>query len=652
MLKRATLSQIGARMLPTAQQFSRRSLRFVILAACLLVVGAVVVWFFLNSSTPTVAPPQPASSDPRVTYAGPFRNVHPDATTVGSERCAKCHPDVARVYANHPMGRSVLPIAGQRIGDMGEKGHVSFSALGSRFQIDRAGDRLWYTETRTGAGGEVLYELTGQVNYVIGSGTKGHSFLTQHDGFVTQDAISWFTQKHLWDESPGFSPELHAGRLIQASCLYCHANEVVPVPGTTNKYDLPLFRNGHAIGCERCHGPGSVHVELREAGGSLEHPDYSIVNPKHLDAPLREAVCQLCHLAGEVRVSREGRTLSDFRPGLPLDAVMRVLVFNHRGEDRKAVNHVEQMYLSKCYIASGGKLGCITCHNPHEKAPIEKRMEQYRAACLQCHDCTSPVAARAQLGSPDNCISCHMPQFAAKDIVHAASTNHRIVRTRETLKAGSSQQPGARGVLFFPDRPANFQNPTEARDYAVGLVEMTKFGKVHPGEGVREALPLLEHAIAESPGDARAWEAKSYALQLAGRKSEALGATQTLLSLVPNHEIGLTRAATLAYEFNQLPQSLSYWQKAVAVNPRNAGYRQELALVLAGSDKWEEAGVEARESLRLDPALATAQTILAIAAVRTGNAARGDELFRIVEQLKPVNLGQLREWYRTKRIRP
>lgn len=638
-------------MLPTGKQLPRPSPRFVILAVFLVVGGAIVAWVILKPSTSTVAP-QPASSDPRVTYAGPYRNVHPGATTVGSERCAKCHPDIARVYANHPMGRSVRVVAGQRIGDMGEKGHVSFSALGSRFQIDRAGDRLWYTETRTGAGGEVLYELTSQVNYVIGSGTKGHSFLTQRDGFVTQDAISWFTQKHLWDESPGFSPELHAGRPIQASCLYCHANEVVAVPGTTNKYELPLFRNGHAIGCERCHGPGSVHVQLREAGGPLENPDYSIVNPKHLDAPLREAVCQQCHLAGEVRVPREDRNFSDYRPGLPLEAVMRVLVFDHRGEDRKAVNHVEQMYQSKCYIASGGKMGCITCHNPHEKAPIEKRTEQYRAACLKCHDCTSPVAVRAQLGSPDNCISCHMPQFAAKDIVHAATTNHRIVRTREAPKAGSPSQPGARGALFFPDRPPNFQDPTEARDYAVGLVEMTKFGKVPPGEGVREALPLLERVIAESPNDARAWEAKSYALQLIGRKSEALAATQTLLSFVPDHEIGLTRAATLAYESDQLQQSLMYWQKVVTVNPRNAGYRQELALVLARSDNWQAAGAEARESLRLDPALATARTILAIAEVRAGNPAGADELIRIVEQLKPPNLGQLREWYRAKRVRP
>jgi len=547
------------------------------------------------------------------------------------------------------MGRSVLPVADQPIGDLAERGRATFAALGSRFQIERAGSRLWYTETRTGAGGETLYETTTQVSYVVGSGTKGHSFLSVRDGFVTQDAVSWFTQKHIWDESPGYSPDLHAGRPIRAGCLYCHANEVVPVAGAENRYVLPLFRTGSAIGCERCHGPGSEHVRAREAGAPIARPDYSIVNPKHLDAPLREAVCQQCHLAGEARVPRAGLSASDFRPGLPLDSVVRVLVLDHRGADRKAVNHVEQMYLSKCYTGSGGKLGCTTCHDPHEKAPVEIRTERYRAACLKCHDCTSPVAERTRLGAPDNCISCHMPQFAAKDIAHAATTDHRIVRTREAPKPALAPPLGSWAPLFFPGRRPDSESPADVRDYAVGLVEMARSGKIHPGEIARDALPLLERTIAGAPDDSRAWEAKSYALQLAGRKSEALAAARTVLSLVPDHEGALIRAAQLASETDQPRSAHDYWKRAVAVNPVSAAYRQEFATALARSGNWTAAVEEAREALRLDPAASTARTILAISESRAGNATRADESMRVVEQLKPPNLGQLRDWYRSER---
>ena len=467
-------------MLPTGQRLPRPFLRLAIVAAIPLVGGIAAAWYFLSAPTPPVAQPsQPAHPHTPNTYAGPYGNLHPDATTVGSETCARCHSDVARVYAHHPMGRSILPVSSQPIGDLAENGRAAFTALGSRFQIDRAGDRLWYTETRTGPGGEVLYEMTGRVNYVVGSGTKGHSFLSERDGFVTQDAVSWFTQKHIWGESPGFSPDLHTGRPIQAGCLYCHANEVVSVPGTVNKYELPLFRNGSAIGCERCHGPGSEHVRLREAGEAPASPDYSIVNLKHLDAPLREAVGQQGHLEGESRVPREGRSPSDYRPGLPLDAVLRVLVLEHRGEDRKAVNHVEQMYLSKCYLGSGGKLGCTTCHNPHEKPPAEKRAERYRAACLKCHDCTSPVATRARLVAPDNCTACHMPQFAAEDIVHAATTDHRIIRTRETPKPGPA--PGAADRVVLSGSATRFPEPRGRARFWGGARRNVETGKTSTG---------------------------------------------------------------------------------------------------------------------------------------------------------------------------
>ena len=141
---------------------------------------------------------------------------------------------------------------------------------------------------------------------------------------------------------------------------------------------------------------------------------------------------------------------------------------------------------------------------------------------------------------------------------------------------------------------------------------MWKQGRLQPGEVVRDALPLLERAIAESPNDARAWEAKAYALQLAGRKSEALAATRTVLSLVPDDEIGLNRAAALASECGEFKNAVAYWQKAVVANPTSGGYRQELATLLAKSGNWEAAGTEAREAARLDPARSTARTILAI----------------------------------------
>ncbi|OWK43257.1 hypothetical protein [Fimbriiglobus ruber] len=627
---------------------SRFAARIAFGATLLLCAGAGGAWYFLRKPDPssTQAVRQPAYPDPRVTYDGPFLNVHPEVGAVGSAACAGCHPSIAAAYARHPMGRSIIPISNQPIGDLGDQTHAAFEAFGSHFRVDHTGGRLGYTETRPGSGGEPLFTITADVQYAVGSGNKGMSFLSERDGYVTQAPFSWFSQKNVWDWSPGFPPDFHAGRPIQAGCLFCHANEVVPASGTRNRYEQPVFRGGHAIGCERCHGPGAEHVRRREAGGATGGPDYSIVNPVRLEPALREAVCQQCHLAGETRVVRAGRSLGDFRPGLPLDAVIRVLVQDHRGTDRKAVNHVEQMYASKCYTASNGALGCVTCHDPHEKLPVDKRTERYQAACLKCHDCPTPIARRTASPAGNNCAACHMPRFTADDIAHTATTNHRIVRTSQRAKGDGGPGPGQPGAfVFFPPRQPDFRNTAECRDFAIGLVELAKHGKAPGGPVAQDVLPLLERAITEDPHDHQAWAAKSQALKYLGRNSEAFAAAQTVLSSAPDDEAGLTNAAALAAEADRADLAAKYWRKAVALNPKSAAYRQELAVVLAKNGDWPAAKAEAEEAVRLDPALGFARTILAAAAVRAGDTAKGEQLFRGVEALGPPNLNELRRWY-------
>lgn len=646
-------------MMPTQQRFSRFNL-WLVVAGTALLGGIATAWYFVGKShshnlpiVPYVEREPRVMPDPRVAYEGPYLNIRPDIATVGSAKCAECHASIAEKYAHHPMGMSILPINQQPIGNLADNARTSLSALGSKFSLEHRGNTLFSTETRMSRGGEQLYEMKIESRYAIGSGNKGHSFLTERDGYVTQSPVSWYEQKHLWDASPGFAPELHAGRPIHHECLYCHANETVPVKGTLNRYEQPLFHGGHAIGCERCHGPGAEHVRLRQTNPATNLPDYSIVNPGRLEHSLREAVCQQCHLEGESRIVRLGRSPSDYRPGLPLDAAIRVLVRNHRGEDRKAVNHVEQMYLSKCFTKSGGAMGCITCHDPHEKAAPEKRAEHYRTACLKCHDCSSPMAARAKFGSPDNCTACHMPRFAASDIVHSATTDHRIVRTPEQSKSiTAAPKAGPRTFSFFPSRQPDLLDTEESCDYAIGLVEMALKGQATGIETARTALSLLEHATTENPNDYRAWEAMSYVLQYSGRKPEALAAAQKVIAIVPDYELGLLQVAALAAESDQLEDAQRSWEQAIRINTRNAGHRQELATIMARLGEWPSARREAEEAIRLDPALATARTIVAIAELRAGNRSKAEGLFKTVAALEPPNLNQLRKWYEAERARP
>ncbi|HXD89262.1 MAG TPA: hypothetical protein VN641_22410 [Urbifossiella sp.] len=611
------------------------------LAAAALVGIGLLGFFWWRSQPGEVPVARTDSDDPRLAYTGPFLNVHPDVQEVGSAVCARCHEKIAHAYDHHPMGQSSFPVADRAIGNLADGGRADFDALGSHFRIDRAGKRLTATEARVGANGQPIYETTTDIAVAIGSGAKGQSFLTLQDGFVSQSPVSWFAQKHLWDVSPGFPPQLHAGRPIEAACLFCHVNRVAAAPGTMNRFEEPVFRGGFAIGCERCHGPGGEHVRRHESGTAPPGIDYSIVNPARLEPALREAVCQQCHLSGETRVLRAGRQFADFRPGLPLESVIRVLVRDHRGENRKAVNHVEQMMASKCYSGSQGALGCITCHDPHEKKPLVERVEHYRAACLKCHDCSTPLEARTAGGTANKCVACHMPRFTAGDIVHSASTDHRIMLRIDKSPGKSPRLQKSLPLVFFPARPPDWQSQAEARDFAIGLVHLALQGRVSRSQAARDALPLLERAIAAAPGDAAAWSAKSHASQFLGRNSEALAAAKTVLTLSPDDEAGLAQLAALATVLKQPDLAIQSWRGAVKRNPVDAGYRQNLAVLLAEAGDWPAARMEAEAAMRLDPARSFARTVLA-----AGDATNGEAKFRIVEELAPANLPDLRRWFK------
>lgn len=96
--------------------------------------------------------------------------------------------------------------------------------------------------------------------------------------------MTWYAD-HGWDLSPGYEVNnSHFNRPVVSECLFCHANRELHVEGTANQYQPPIFA-GHAIGCQRVHGPGELHVASRENGGGDEAvaagPDFTIVNPAH-----------------------------------------------------------------------------------------------------------------------------------------------------------------------------------------------------------------------------------------------------------------------------------------------------------------------------------------------------------------------------------
>jgi predicted CXXCH cytochrome family protein len=544
------------------------------------------------------------------------------------------------------MGRSLVPVA-----DLVNRQRYSpdsnnpFSALGRRFQVVRQGDRVWHRQAVFDSSGRPVVEVGQEVRWVIGSGTKGYSYLIEQNGYLLQTPISWYAQKQRWDLSPTFAPSALAGRVVTAACLFCHTNRVRPDPEHPDHFAPPLFE-GHAIGCERCHGPGELHVR-----GDMDH---TIVNPARLSPSLRDAVCEQCHLEGEARVVRSGRGLYDYRPGLPLSDFWAVLVAAQpSGGDARAVSHVEQMYWSKCFQrpVGGLKLGCITCHDPHLSVAPSEREAHFRAACLKCHDpssgqlgCSVPLPQR-RLSSPrDSCIDCHMPRYVASDIAHTASTDHRIPRRPTDRPRPADDLDGARFVEFYRDRfPEG--DPEAERTLGIGLVKMTSAGLLRPERHGESALVLLESALGQRPQDAELRAGKAQVLLLLGRHSEALAEARLALVRRSGDWRLLAWAAAAAQAEGQTDVAIGYWRRAVEINSLLPEYQVSLIALLIRTGRLDEARTRCEALLRLDPFNVSGRQAWIGFLLQQGDKEEARRQLEIIRRLKPPDLAEREVWF-------
>ena len=337
--------------------------RLLIGSIVLALLGLYAAWKWSPGLFTFRTAPSPARNlsrslptDPRLTFATPYRNVRPEVGYVGDEACSVCHPRIAATYRHHPMGRSLSAVArADRLERYDAAAHNPFDTARFRYAIERRGDQVLHRETALDTVGKPVVAMEAEVQFTIGSGQRGRSYLIDRDGYLFASPLTWYPQKGIWDLSPGYAEHNpHFGRPIGPDCLFCHANQVEHLEQTANRYRLPLFR-GTAIGCERCHGPGELHVRRHQKNEGVAGIDDTIVNPRHLEPGLREAVCQQCHLQGEQRILCRGRQYFDYRPGLPLDLFFVTFVkpAEHKG-NMKFVGAVEQMYASRCFQASKG----------------------------------------------------------------------------------------------------------------------------------------------------------------------------------------------------------------------------------------------------------------------------------------------------------
>jgi hypothetical protein len=366
-----------------------------------------------------------------------FRNLHDTVKYVGMQTCRSCHADKYETFVHTGMGESFgLANRAKSAANFGDHALVYDKNLDLYYKPYLVGDTAMYVMEYRLEGKDTVHKRVERVDYVIGSGHHTNSHLMNEGGYVYQVPITFYTQEKRWDLAPGFENggNTRFGRIIATECMTCHNHLPEQVVGSQNKYKkVPL-----GIECERCHGPGAIHVREKMLGKLVDtarYTDYSIVNPRKLTPELEMDVCQRCHLQG-VAVLNEGKSFYDFRPGMPLNSVMNVFLPRYTNSSERFImaSQADRLRLSACYRV--GKATCTTCHNPH-KSVRTTAGDVFNAQCRTCHTapkntCTETETVRMKQNN--NCTGCHMPKVGSIDIPHVRVTDHNIGKPITTQK--------------------------------------------------------------------------------------------------------------------------------------------------------------------------------------------------------------------------
>lgn len=373
-----------------------------------------------------------------------------DTTTynqfTGSQVCANCHKEITDNYFQTAHYFTSQQASATSIKGSFKKNQNSFKYdVGKIVSLEKQNDSFYQVYYNNGK--KIVQR---RFDIVVGSGTKGQTYLSWISSHLIELPVSYFTQVHQWANSPGYplSPIIF-NRPVTARCLECHTTFAQTI--NYNPDVPPVFDSTKMIltvGCEKCHGPAAKHVAF-ETGHPNDTIGMFIINPKNLSRQLSLDVCALCH-SGRLQ---EKQAPFQFTAGDSLNHFFEI-----SDEAKKAGmmdvhgNQLGVLSASKCFQLSK-TMTCTTCHNPHKKERGNTMLFSQR--CQNCHAGEHKVIEGVSKNVLiNNCIDCHMPLQESTSIsfllqnktepVNAVMRTHYITiyndETKKFIEQNSSKQ--------------------------------------------------------------------------------------------------------------------------------------------------------------------------------------------------------------------
>lgn len=574
-----------------------------------------------------------------------IRPSPPSQGYVGSAACVDCHAEITEAYPTHPMAHSLTKILEEPVEDY--QNPVEFEPHpGFVYRVVASESGVTHSEILKDREGTEIYDQTLPVQFAVGSGKRGRSYLINHQGVIFMSPVTWYTEGHRFDLSPGYSAPDHPrfSRRISDGCLVCHSGLIETAEGEPNRYSAEPFLE-RSIGCERCHGPGRDHIEFHTTSkGNSQSPvgeKDPIVNPADLSPARREDVCNQCHLQGLERILRYGRTEFDFRPGDRLSDVWATFVAGDRigatGGTTRVVSQVEQMHASRCFQQSKGQLNCTSCHDPHRSPAPEQKQDFYRQRCLVCHTgegqgCSELKPAR--LAVQDSCMDCHMPRLDASDVPHTSQTDHRILRSPSSKRIIRDKPFPSNGPRLFRD--AETELSEEALQRARGLLLAHAAENGSRPDLARQALAMLQPLAGIFLDDTELLDSLGTLNYLLGDYDSARKYWLQVTSLQPARESSLEGLMLVARQQKRSSEALEEVNRLLELNPWREDYYHHQSQILVDLGRVAESIETSEKGLELHPGSLPLLRSLIEACQKSGEAQKAELYQHRLEKLLSI----------------
>jgi predicted CXXCH cytochrome family protein len=185
------------------------------------------------------------------------------------------------------------------------------------------------------------------------------------------------------------------------ACETCHQDIAKGFVTATHYHLKAPGDNAKNIGCESCHGPGSLHVESGGAPKTIVNPGKSpetcfqchVDKKSQFNLPSHHPVVEGKITCGDCHDPHKGSVIANGGSG--------------GGTELTSSNEV----CTRCHIAEAGPFvfeheaireGCTTCHNPHGSVNARLLIARNQTLCLRCHFQQQTVNGKIFIGGNDH----------------------------------------------------------------------------------------------------------------------------------------------------------------------------------------------------------------------------------------------------------